>query len=123
MRGLDITPVGKPRMTQRDRWAHRPAVERYHAYCDQLRLLLPDYELPHKLSLVFYLPMPQSWSSKKRELMKGAPHRQKPDIDNLAKAFMDAFKVDDSHVHSLHAEKYWSDIGWLDVMEDDDYKR
>ena len=40
------------------------------------------------------------------------PHHQKPDVDNLVKAFMDAAQdsgmlVDDSVVYSIHAYKYW----------------
>lgn len=105
---LDVVPMGKPRMTQRDRWKQRPVVLRYHTYCDELRLRLPGYELPPHLYISFYIPMPPSWSKKKRETMNEQPHQQKPDIDNLAKAFMDAFKSDDSHVHHLEAAKVWS---------------
>lgn len=50
----------------------------------------------------------------------GAPHEGKPDIDNLAKAFMDAFKSDDSHVFELHADKYWGPGGFIEVEVDDD---
>lgn len=105
--------MGKPRMTQRDRWAGREVVLRYHAYCDTLNLLLPNYKLPEELIIEFGIPMPKSWSKSKREMMDGEPHQQKPDIDNLAKAFMDAFKVDDSHVFSLEADKYWTQEGYI----------
>ena len=40
-----ITPVPKPRMTRRDRWAKRPCVLRYWAFKDEVRLRrvsLPD---------------------------------------------------------------------------------
>ena len=110
-----ITPMGKPRMTQRDRWKGRPVVQRYNEFKDQLRAELPGYELPGNLSLVFYIPMPKSWSKKKRDLTEGQPHTAKPDIDNLAKAFMDAFKTDDSHVYALYAEKVWGYEGAIDV--------
>ena len=33
-----IIPLGKPRMTQRDKWAKRPAVLRYRAFKDECRL-------------------------------------------------------------------------------------
>jgi len=33
-----------------------------------------------------YLPMPKSWSKKKKSAMAGRPHRQKPDRDNIDKA-------------------------------------
>ena len=40
------------------------------------------------------------------------PHHQKPDVDNLVKAFLDAAQdggmlVDDSVVYSITAKKYW----------------
>lgn len=38
MQVFDICPLPKPRMTQRDRWAKRPAVLRYRAFCDEVRL-------------------------------------------------------------------------------------
>lgn len=114
MNGIAVTPVGKPRMTQRDVWKQRPAVMRYRQFCDDLRAALPGYVLPGVLKLTFYLPMPPSWSADKRRSHIGAPHEQKPDIDNLCKAFMDAFGPD-AHVHELHATKYWSETGAIDL--------
>lgn len=113
MQKLNITPMGKPRMTQRDVWKQRPVVMRYRAYCDELRYNLPGYELTPALSLTFGIEMPKSWSKAKREQMRERPHQQKPDIDNLCKAFMDAFKSDDSHVWALHAEKLWADKPYI----------
>lgn len=113
-----ITPVGKPRMTQRDKWAQRPSVTRYRTYCDQLRYWLgEDYELPPALQVAFFLPMPRSWSMKKRERMAYSPHLQRPDIDNLVKGFMDAFKKEDSHVYKLKAEKVWAREGKIEVWQ------
>lgn len=111
---VSITPVPKPRMTQRDRWAVRPAVARYRAFCDELRLKHPD-RLQEVVQLTFYMPMPQSWSNKKRTAMLGKPHQQKPDIDNLSKAVLDALCLDDSYIYSLHAEKYWADEPGIDI--------
>ena len=111
-----IDPMGKPRMTKRDKWQQRPAVMRYRSYCDQLRIMLgEDYELPEVLDLTFYIAMPKSWSAKKKQQMVLKPHRQKPDIDNLAKAFMDAFKKEDAHVYQLRAVKYWAERGEIFV--------
>lgn len=119
---LAVNPLGKPRMTQRDRWKQRPAVIRYHQYCDDLREKLPGYELPARLTLTFYLPMPPSWSKKKRRDSIGKPHDQKPDIDNLSKAFMDAFKSEDKHVSVLHAEKYWAQVGGIGLQVNEPLK-
>ncbi len=35
-------PVPKPRMSQRDRWEHRPAVARYREYVDSVRAAIID---------------------------------------------------------------------------------
>lgn len=104
-------------MTQSDRWKQRPAVLRYRAYCDGLRLRLPGYTLPKELWVEFGVPMPASWSNRKRQSLQGQPHSGKPDIDNLAKAFMDAFKDDDSHVYRLEASKYWSETGYVKTLQ------
>lgn len=113
---ITIDPLGKPRMTQRDKWKLRPAVVRYRAYCDELRLKMPAYELGMSVQLVFHIAMPRTWSKKKRAENLGKLHDQKPDIDNLAKGFMDAFKCEDKHVAVLHAEKYWAETGALEVL-------
>ena len=54
---FEIKPLGKPRMTQRDRWAKRPCVNRYYAYKDHLTLLAnkEQYTVPDKLSLTFII--------------------------------------------------------------------
>lgn len=114
---LSTVPLGKPRMTRRDQWQQRPNVAAYRAYCDELRLRLPHYELGQTLSIVFYLPMPRTWSQKKRAAMDLQPHNQKPDIDNLVKGFMDAFKTEDKHVAILHAEKYWAEKGGIMIYQ------
>jgi Holliday junction resolvase RusA-like endonuclease len=113
---IDITPMGAPRQTQRDRWQKRPVIVRYHAYRDQLNLLLPGYELGMAVHLIFYIEMPKSYSKKKRDELRGTYHDQKPDIDNLAKGFMDAFKQEDKHVAILRAEKYWADKGGIEIL-------
>lgn len=113
---VDITPVGKPRQTQSDKWKQRPVVMRYRTFADELRLNYPQ-SLPDRLELVFWLPMPKSWSKKKRMGMNHTRHQQKPDIDNLCKAVMDALAEDDSTVWLLKATKYWSTEGAIDITE------
>lgn len=113
---IEITALAKPRLTQRDKWKLRPVVVKYRAYCDELRLKMPAYELGMSVHLIFHLPMPRTWSKKKRAENVGTYHDQKPDIDNLAKGFMDAFKCEDKHVAILHAEKYWAEEGSIEVL-------
>ena len=113
---LPITPMGAPRQTQRDRWQKRPVIVRYHAYRDQLNLLLPGYELGLSVHLVFHIEVPKSYSKKRRAGLIGTLHDQKPDIDNLAKGFMDAFHSEDKHVAVLHCEKYWAETGAVEIL-------
>jgi Holliday junction resolvase RusA-like endonuclease len=109
-----ITPLGKPRMTQRDRWKQRPAVLRYRAFCDAVRA--SGVELPEAgAHVTFVLPMPRSWSKRKRAEMDGQPHRQKPDVDNLTKALLDAVLKDDAAVWDIRASKRWGQVGQIIV--------
>jgi Holliday junction resolvase RusA-like endonuclease len=114
---VPVTPVAKPRMTQRDKWKKRPRVMAYRAYCDELRLRAGRYELPEQFHVVFQIPMPTSWSVKKRERMIGTPHRQRPDVDNLVKALADALCVDDSHLWDVRATKLWADHGSISIRQ------
>lgn len=110
----DITPMGKPRQTQRDRWAKRPAVLRYRAFCDEVRLRGVD--LPQGgAHVTFVLPMPASWTKRKRAEMDGQSHQQKPDWDNLAKALCDAIYDDDSGIHDIRVSKIWGETGQIIV--------
>ncbi|MDP9364397.1 MAG: RusA family crossover junction endodeoxyribonuclease [Chloroflexota bacterium] len=118
---LDVAPVAKPRMTQRDRWAERPAVLRYRAYCDELRAKAGEagYGVGGVLRVRFALPMPASWSRAKRTRHDGAPHRGKPDVDNLCKGLMDCLLKDDAGVWRLEAEKVWAERGAIAVWQGD----
>ncbi len=125
---IPIIPMGAPRMTRLDRWTDvakgkgRPVVLRYFKYRDELRLWLPGYRLPDRLELTFLIPMPKSWSKKKRAELVGCPHQDTPDTDNLVKGFMDAFnrdehgdKLTDCHVYAITAEKYWAEQGSIEL--------
>lgn len=96
-------------MTQRDKWAKRPAVTRYWTQCDLLRTQAAKvgWSVPEQLSIDFYIPMPVSWSIKKKKLYSYEPHRSTPDLDNLIKAFLDAFGQD-KQVHLVYASKQWT---------------
>lgn|SRR3990167_923844 len=113
---IDITPVAKPRMVRSDKWAKRPAVLRYWAFADELRLKYPK-PLPEAVQIAFYLPMPDSWSEKKKVLMNGKPHKQKPDLDNLVKATLDSLSKQDSNIYRIHASKWHSYQGVIEINE------
>lgn len=74
---------------------------------------------PVRVDLVFCFARPKSHfkgNNPERELRETAPHRHcsKPDIDNLAKAVLDAltqlgvFWRDDSQVCEIYAEKFYA---------------
>lgn len=113
---FDLTPIAKPRQTQSDKWRQRPAVMAYRRFADELRAqaAAQAFVLPDAFwSVQFLLPMPQSWSKRKRAEHLGAAHRQKPDIDNLLKAVLDSLRPqDDSGVWDLRGlTKVWADHG------------
>lgn len=109
---LDFSPIPKPRMTQRDKWARRPCVLRYFAFKDKVRAA--EARIADSGSVItFVVPMPKSWSKKKRAAMDGTPHQQKPDIDNLTKALLDAIFDDDSRVYQISTSKVWGVHGQI----------
>jgi len=93
-------------MSQSDAWKKRPSVLRYRAFCDTVRLL--GARLPRAYKITFLIPMPESWSEKKKSELVGKPHCQKPDASNLTKATEDALVKDDSVLWRIAADKLWS---------------
>ena len=105
---FDVVPVPKPRMTQRDSWKKRPIVLRYYAFKDEVNLQKGDFEFPeYGAEVWFFLPMPKSWSEKKKQEFNNQPHQQKPDIDNLGKALFDALLEEDCRIWSCKYVKIW----------------
>ena len=110
---FDSTPIPAPRMVHSDKWKKRPEVQRYKAFRDEIRWRAASMkcEIPPDVGLVgmvFYMPMPKSWSKAKRESHNGQYHRQTPDIDNLVKAFLDSLCGSDAHVAEIRAVKIWT---------------
>ena len=113
---FDVVPVASPRMTHADRWKRRRCVVKYFEYRDQVRAIAAEqgFTLPERFYLWFQMPMPKSWSQRKKRMMFGEPCRVKPDADNLAKGFFDCFG-EDKHVWSVQITKTWHDIGRITV--------
>ena len=108
---FDIDIMGKPRMTQRDKWAKRDCVQRYYAFKDRLKLEVGSIDFDVKsLSWTAYIAMPKSWSKKKRKEMELEPHRQKPDRDNIDKAILDSLFKDDSGIYQGNIMKLWASV-------------
>lgn len=72
---------------------------------------------PVKIRIDLWLPIPKSWSKKKKEraLLGYIRPTGKPDIDNTVKTILDAFNGllyhDDSQVVSCHVEKKYNALG------------
>ena len=68
-------------------------------------------EGPLEVKIRFHMPMPQSWSKRKRDTMDLKAHCSKPDLDNLVKLVKDALNgivwVDDSQVYRLESSKLY----------------
>lgn len=113
MKTYPIKPNTKPRATRSDKWKQRPCILQYRAFKDEVRL--HGVTLPDCPQIVFVLPMAKSWSKKKRAEMNGKPHKQTPDIDNLAKALFDALYKDDSHIWDCRLTKIWGHEGEIRI--------
>ena len=115
---LNIPPCSKPRMTQRDRWKKRQCVLDFFAFRDRIKqevnkidtLLIKESPFDwDNLTVIFLVPMPKSWSKKKKALMVGKPMQQRPDLDNYLKGLFDATHEEDSSIWKVTASKIWTD--------------
>lgn len=109
-----IDPVPKPRMTRSDKWKKRDCTDRYWAFKDELLLQAQGFKMPEcNYHLKFFLRMPEGWSEKKKKEFDGKPHQQKPDKDNLEKAFLDSLCVEDKNIWDGRVSKFWSRKGYI----------
>lgn len=106
-----INPQPKSRLTFQGRFTQR--AKKYYDYCNALQLLAKGVTIKETVDLVFVMPMPQSWSKKKKEAMMNKPHQQRPDLDNLIKAVLDALCKEDKHIHKIQAMKIWGSCGLI----------
>lgn len=111
----NIQPMGAVRLSRQDKFDPSDKAKRYFEYGRQVRLL--NIELPPVPRIIFTLPMPPSWSKKKRAAMNGQPHLVKPDCDNLLKGLQDSifYKRDDAHIWCSWIEKRWGVEGSIEI--------
>lgn len=119
----DCEPMGAVRMTQRGKWKDKRAM----AYLNYKRLIgwqirqqwSEPIETPCKVNVTFHMPIPQSWSQKKKCESLGMPHVKKPDIDNIVKGLFDAANgiiwKDDNQVCELTCRKIYSDQPRIEI--------
>ena len=115
-----ITPCAKPRMTKRDRWKKRPCVERYFAFRDQIHACADKLEGVQIFGshFIFVIPMPKSWSKKKKAENFAQAHIVRPDSDNLLKGFFDSWLAEDACVWDARASKFWGYTGAIIIREE-----
>lgn len=121
-------PQGKarPRFTRTGR-AYTP--KKTADYEDEIRLMAKaamgitePLETPIAAYIYIAMPVPQSYSKKRsKDCLDGFERpTKKPDLDNVAKAFLDACNgivyKDDSQVVSLHVTKVYGDIASVQVL-------
>ncbi len=95
-------------------------IEKYNNY--KIELLAEakrkQFVIPsHGLSITFFVPMPKSWSQKKKNLHHGMLHQSQPDLDNFLKAFCDSLVAEDKYIaHYSGLCKRWVDLeqGWIE---------
>jgi len=104
---------------------HRPRfTKRGFTYDDQSKIMkklsilaksqYPSQEpinSPISINVIFYMPIPKSLSNKKRQMLNGAYHHSRPDLDNLVKTLDILNKIifsDDALVSEIYACKKYS---------------
>ena len=76
------------------------------------------------VNITFYMPIPKSYSKKRKLRLNGQPHVKKPDTDNMIKLVLDrADKIlfkDDKYIYKINAQKIYSNIPRIEL--DMEYK-
>ena len=106
---INVAPCSKPRMTRADKWKKRQCVTKFFAFRDAIKQSSIHNIALESFDIEFHIPMPKSWSKKKKALHNGTPHKQRPDLDNYIKAWCDSVFEEDSVVWRFKASKRWTD--------------
>ena len=127
---IEITPVakGRPRYAKRGNFVQTYTPTKTREYEDLIREYAAQamgssepLETPIWVNLMFAMPIPKSTPKKLLEgyLNGSIHHTKKPDVDNLAKAILDAMNnvvyLDDSQIVRLTMSKKYSKLGCIEV--------
>lgn len=119
---IDGAPVakGRPRLGRYGTYTPKKTQE-YEEYVKMCWVAkygsIQPSEQPLEMNIVFYMPIPKSYSKKQRaEMLNGRiKHTKKPDIDNLIKSVLDALNglayADDSQIIKVTAVKRYAETG------------
>lgn len=128
-------PVGKgrPRFARRGNFVSTYSPQKTKTYEDEIRLMAKAamgaseaLETPVTVAIYIRVGIPKSFSKQKRKDALANIERptKKPDIDNIAKCFLDAMNgivyLDDKQVVSLHITKEYAETPAVDVMVKED---
>ena len=118
---INITPIGKPRMTRSDAWRKRPAVVRYFMYKDALvaaanRAGIDGSKPPEHVKIYAEFKPPNSWSKKKAAAHILKLHQQKPDCDNILKGVVDCIWQADQKISKMYVQKIWAEKDRLTIV-------
>jgi len=125
---INMTPFPKPRLTHGDRIPGRKVADTYYRKSNELWVLCKNakYIPTETLSITFVIPIPKSYSKKvklKKGILPGQPHKQRPDLDNLIKAFKDSLYKEDSIVWKYcEMKKIWGLEGKILIYEGENEK-
>ena len=128
-------PVGKgrPRFARRGNFVSTYSPQKTKTYEDEIRLMAKAamgaseaLETPVTVAIYIRVGIPKSFTKQKRKDALANIERptKKPDIDNIAKCFLDAMNgivyLDDKQVVSLHITKEYAETPAVDVMVKED---
>lgn len=128
-------PVGKgrPRFVRRGNFTQTYTPAKTKTYEDEIRYMArcamgasEPLETPVTVAIYIRVEIPKSFSKQKRKdaLANIIKPTKKPDLDNIAKCFLDAMNghvyLDDKQVVNLHVTKVYSEIGAVEVMVKED---
>lgn len=133
---FDISPQTNVRATQGDRIFFRipreklrPAglkrllrLERYNNYKVSIAALAKQHKfaMPEQnIHIIFYIPVPKSWTKSKKQSMHLKLHQSKPDIDNMIKGVFDSLFSEDKYIADFRATKKWinQENGYIEFVE------
>ena len=128
-------PVGKgrPRFAKRGNFVSTYTPQKTKTYEDEIRIMAraamgssEPLDTPVTVAIYIRVGIPASYSKQKRKdaLAGTIKPTKKPDLDNIAKAFLDAMNeivyLDDKQVVGLHVTKVYAETPAVEVMVTED---
>ena len=128
-------PVGKgrPRFARRGNFVSTYTPEKTKTYEDEIRMMAraamgssEPLDTPMTVAIYIRVGIPASYSKQKRKdaLAGIIKPMKKPDLDNVAKCFLDSMNeivyLDDKQVINLHVTKVYAETPAVEVMVKED---